>query len=70
MPKDLQLYPVKLKRKLEYKSHFMYDLVHRDHVIGALTWLQEHNDYYKDVIINDEWCNMIADDELYTSNDN
>ena len=43
----------------------MYDLVCRDHVIGALTWLQEHNDYYKDVIINDEWCNMIPDDQLH-----
>ena len=43
----------------------MYDLVCRDCVIGALTWLQEHNDYYKDVIINDEWCNMIPDDQLH-----
>ena len=65
MAKDLRLYPVKLKRKLKYKSHYMYDLVCRDCVIGALTWLQEHNDYYKDVIINDEWCNMIPDDQLH-----
>ena len=64
IPKDLQLYPVKLKRKLEYKSHYMYDLVHRDCVMGALTWLQENNKYYKDIIINNEWYNMVSDDEL------
>ena len=27
MPNQLQLYPIKLKRKLEYKSHYMYDVI-------------------------------------------
>ena len=26
MPSELQLHPVKLKHKLEYKSHYMYDI--------------------------------------------
>ena len=33
MPSELQLHPVKLKHKLEYKSHYMYDTICRDHVI-------------------------------------
>ena len=35
---ELQLHPVKLKCKLEYKSHYMCDIIHRDHVISAITW--------------------------------
>ena len=43
MPSDFQLHPVKLNCKLEYKSHYMYDMIHRDHVISAIIWLKEHN---------------------------
>ena len=34
MPSELQLHPVKLKCKLEYKSHYMYDMICRGHVIN------------------------------------
>ena len=27
MPNELQLHPLKLKRKLEYKSHYMYNMI-------------------------------------------
>ena len=27
MPQQLQIYPLKLKQKLEYKSHYMYDVI-------------------------------------------
>ena len=37
LPHQLHLCPIKLKRKLEYKSHYMYDIVQKDKVIGALT---------------------------------
>ena len=37
MPRELQLHPVKLKLKLEYKSHYMYEMIHKDHVISAIT---------------------------------
>ena len=46
---ELQLHPVKLKCKLEYKSHYMYDMICRDHVISAITWLKEHNSHYTDI---------------------
>ena len=52
MPNELQLIPLKLKRKLEYKSYYMFDVVRKDHIIGALTWLKSHNNFYKDIPIN------------------
>ena len=29
MSSELQLHPMKLKHKPEYKSHYMYDMIHR-----------------------------------------
>ena len=60
MPSNLQLHPIKLKCKLEYKSHYMYDMIHRDHVISAITWLKEHNSHYADIQLNEHWYNDIA----------
>ena len=64
MPSELQLHPMKLKYKLEYKSHYMYDMIHRDHVISAITWLKEHNSNYADIKLNEHWYNDIAAKEL------
>ena len=52
MPSELQQHPVKLKYKLEYKSHYMYDMIHRDYVMSAITWLKEHNSHYADIKLN------------------
>ena len=60
MPSYLQLHPVKLKCKLEYKSHYMYDMIHRDHVISAITWLKEHNSHYREIKLNEHWYSDIA----------
>ena len=43
MPNELQLHPLKLKCQLEYKSHYMYDMICKDRVVGAITWLKAHN---------------------------
>ena len=64
MPSELQLYPVKLKHKLVYKSHYMYDMIRRDHVISPITWLNEHNSYYADIKLNEHWYNDIDAKEL------
>ena len=64
MPSELQLYPVKLKCKLEYKSHHMYDMIHKDHVISAVTWLKEHISHYTDIKLNEHWYSDIASREL------
>ena len=64
MPGELQLHPVKLKCKLQYKSHYMYDTIHRDHVISAFTWLKQHNSHYRDIALNEHWYSDIASKQL------
>ena len=64
MPSELQLHPVKLKCKLEYKSHYMYDTICRDHVISAITWLKQHNSHYRDITLTEHWYSNIASRQL------
>ena len=64
MPSELQLHPVKLKYKLEYKSHYKYDMICRDHVISAITWLKQHNSHYRDITLNGHWYSDIASRQL------
>ena len=64
MPSELQLHPVKLKCKLEYKSHYMYDMICRDHVMIAITWLKQHNTHYRDITLNEQWCSDITSRQL------
>ena len=64
MPSEFQLHPVNLKCKLEYKCHYMYDMICRDHVITVITWLKEHNPHYADIKLNEHWYNDIAAKEL------
>ena len=58
MPSELQLHPVKLKCKLQYKT------ICRDHVISAITWLKQHNSNYRDITLNKHWYSGIASRQL------
>ena len=64
MPSELQLHPVKLNRNLEYKSHYMYDMIYRDCVTSAITWLKEHNSHYSDIKLNEHWYNDLDAKEM------
>ena len=64
MPSELQLHPVKLKHKLEYKSHYIYDMICRDHVMSAITWLKQHNTHYRDITLNEQWYSDITFGQL------
>ena len=66
MPSELQLHALKLKHKLEYKSHYMYHVIQKDTVIEANTWLKQHNIHYADIILNDDWYSSITNSELAT----
>ena len=68
LPSETELVPFKLKRKLSYKGHYMYDYVRPDKVISALQWLKANNTLYKDIKINEGWVNdsLTADSELFT----
>ena len=61
---ELQLIPLKLKRKLEYKSYYMYNIVWKDRIIGALTWLKNHNQFYNQIPINYNWCSTVPDSDI------
>ncbi|XP_062573153.1 uncharacterized protein LOC134235086, partial [Saccostrea cucullata] len=48
---DNLLLRVKLKRKLAYKGYFEYQFVNTNHVMSALSFLKENNQWYKNVVI-------------------
>ena len=55
LPLQAQVVPMKLKRKLSYKGHYMYQYVQPAKVLLALEWLKKNNPLYKDVAIDQEW---------------
>ena len=77
MPSELQLHPVKLKCKLEYKSHYMYDMICRDHVMSVITWLNQqldesgnHITVNEDAFLNQSLKNDKRNIETPNKNDN
>ena len=42
----------------------MYDIICRDHVISAITWLKQHNSHYRDITLNEHWYSDIASRQL------
>ena len=56
MPNEAMI-PLKLKRKLRYEGHYLYDYVRPDKVMTALKWLKCNNPLYSSIDINDEWIN-------------
>ena len=42
----------------------MYDIIHKDHIISAITWLKEHNSHFADIKLNEHWYSDIASREL------
>ena len=69
LPSQTELIPLKLKRKLQYKGHYMYNYVRPDKVMNALIWLKANNPLYANISINNDWINesLTNDTELFTS---
>ena len=42
----------------------MYDIVWRDHIIGALMWLKNHNQFYNQIPINYNWYSTVPDSKI------
>ena len=61
LPSQTELVPLKFKRKLRFKGHYMYDNVCPDKIIKALSWLKQNNCLYSDVTINLDWFDQSAD---------
>ena len=50
-----EIIPLKLKRKLAYKSHYMYDSIRPELMLTALQWLKTNNKLYDNIDINNDW---------------
>ena len=42
----------------------MYDMICKDRVVGAVTWLKVHNKFYPKIKLNDEWSDLSHEDPL------
>ena len=63
LPSQTQMVPMKLKRKLSYKGHYMYEYVRPDKVLNALKWLKTNNILYKDISVHTDWVYDAAQDD-------
>lgn len=50
-----QIIKAKLKRKLNYKGHYKFQVINKDKLFCALQYLKNNNPYYKDIDINPNW---------------
>ena len=62
LPSQSELIALKFKRKLSYKSHYMYDYVTPQNILDALRYLKTNNPYYKNVNINNSWLTQALED--------
>ena len=51
LPSETGIIPVKLKRRLIYKGHILYQNIRPQKIMEALHWLVENNQYYADINI-------------------
>ena len=55
LPSQSKLIPLKLKRKLVYKGHYMYGYVTPEKLLNALKRLKANNPLYANIVINNDW---------------
>ena len=55
LPSQTELVPLKLKRKLSYRGHYMYDYVTPQKPVIALKFLKANNPLSSHIDINEEW---------------
>ena len=55
MSSKVQFHPMRLKKRLIYKSSYMYYFIRKDAVMAAMKWLKENNPLYADVTISEDW---------------
>ena len=65
LPHEVHIIPFKLKYRLVYKGHHMYNKICPETVLHALKWLKQNNIHYKDVRINENWIENSKNDELW-----
>ena len=63
LPSQTQMVPMKLKRKLCCKGHYMYQYIRPAKVLAALQWLKSNNPLYRDIEINNDLLSDAAVDD-------
>ena len=63
LPPQTRMVPMKLKRKLCYKGHYMFQYIRSAKVLAALRWLKSNNPLYKDIEINTDWLSDAVQDD-------
>ena len=56
LPDQSQLIPLKFKRKMSYKGHYMYDFITPQKIIVGLELLKASNPHYESIQINKQWA--------------
>ena len=66
LPSQTEMVPLKLKRKVAYRGHYMYDFVTPQKPLDALRFLKTNNPLYCGIEINNQWLEeaVANDDEL------
>ena len=66
LPSQSELVPLKLKRKLAYRGHYMYEYITPQKAMNALKCLKAHNPLYAHVELNEQWLEqaMTNDEEF------
>ena len=55
LPSQTELVPLKLKRKVAYRGHYMYDYITPQKPLDALKFSKTNNPLYADIDINEQW---------------
>ena len=66
LPSQSELVPLKLKRKVAYRGHYMYDYITPQKLLDALRFLKANNPLYADIDVNEQWVEtaMANNEEL------
>ena len=54
IPDNCHIIPLKFKRKLVYKGHYMHQFINPNKVMRAIEWLKSNNIHYEDTIVTNE----------------
>ena len=66
LPSQSELIPLKLKRKVAYRGHYMYDYIRPQKIVDALRYLKANNPLYANIDVNEQWVEeAMGDDEKF-----
>merc|ERR1711895_269216 len=54
LPRQQNLLPVALKRKIEYSGHYMQEYIDRNKLQVYFKWFQQHNHLFKDMVLDED----------------